>query len=109
MRQNPDPGSILDLGFSLTDVRIFQDANAIYENVNSTDLYFLSFPSNNFVATSQLMATCYLFHQIISFIKSSRSGYEVIGNATNFDVPGKRKIKQYSKPTKFSEHFLCSL
>ena len=40
--------------------------NVIYENVNSIDGHLSSFPSNNFVAYSQLIATCSIFHQTIS-------------------------------------------
>ena len=47
---------------------IFQDPNVIYENVNSIDGYLSSFPSNNFVASSHLIATCYIFYQIISLL-----------------------------------------
>ena len=71
-------------------VSIFQNTNAIYEDVNSIDGYdFSSFPSNNFI--------------------TSPNKCEIISSAANFNVPGNRKIRQYSKPTKFPEHFLCPM
>ena len=47
-------------------VSIFQDSNVIFENVNSIDGYLSSFLLEYFVVSSQLIATCYLFYQIIS-------------------------------------------
>ena len=52
------------------------------------------------------MATCYLSHQMIS-LHPIVIGVNLL--VANFDVAGNRKIKQYSKPTKFPEHFIRSL
>ena len=52
------------------------------------------------------MATCYPSHQMIS-LHPIVIGVKLL--VANFDVAGNRKIKQYSKPTKFPEHFIRSL
>ena len=64
--KNFDDSKVFHLDCKYLYVSIFQDTNPIYENINLIDECLFPFPSKNFIASSQLMDTFYLSHQMIS-------------------------------------------